>query len=146
MYSKNNLIYILTILESIEKILKYSNEFENSEDFFQANDQMNFNASYTLLLTIGEDVKKIDSGLKQNYTDIPWKEIASLRDRLAHDYRGIDPEITYSIIKNYLPDLKTTAIQMLDDIEYEEDILVKAISSDFYKHLSYLIESKKKKS
>ena len=76
MYSKGNLIYILTILEAIEKIFIYSSEFESADAFFQANDQLNYNASNNLLLAIGEESKKIDSQLKNEFDNIPWVQIA----------------------------------------------------------------------
>ncbi len=50
MYSDSNLIYILTVLEAIEKLKIYTKEFNNAHDFWQANDQLYFNASSNLLL------------------------------------------------------------------------------------------------
>ena len=139
MYSKGNLIYILTILEAIEKIFIYSSEFESADAFFQANDQLNYNASNNLLLAIGEESKKIDSQLKNEFDNIPWVQIAQFRNRLAHDYRGINPEVIYNIIQGYLPDLKGVLVQMIDKLETgTQPFLQQALFSDFYKHLAYL--------
>ena len=54
MYNSKNLTYILTILEAIEKISYYSKEFEDEEEFYFANKQLNFNATVNLLIAIGE--------------------------------------------------------------------------------------------
>jgi len=43
--------------------------------------------------------------------------IVSLRNRIAHDYRGIDPFVSFDIIQNYFPALKEVLIEMLDQIE-----------------------------
>jgi len=140
MYSDKNLLYVLTILEAIEKITLYAQSYQDADALLEANDQMNFNACQTLLLAIGEETKKIDKALKNEFSSIPWKQIANFRNRLAHDYRGVDPDVTYEIIIDYLPGLKKVMIEMLQKIDYEENVLVDAINSKYYKHLAYLLE------
>jgi len=142
MYKSENLIHILTILESIEKILIYTEDLDNVEDFFNANDQLNFNATQILLLTIGEESKKIEEDLKLKYDKIEWKLIANFRNRIAHDYRGVNPDIIFEIIIDYLPEIKSVMIEMLKLIEFNEVILIKAIESKHYKHLKYLLKVK----
>ncbi len=90
MYEKKNFTYILTILESIEKIFIYTKDFKNADEFYTQNDQMNFNACQVLLLVIGEESKKINDDLKAEHSKIPWNLISGLRNRIAHDYRSID--------------------------------------------------------
>jgi len=57
-------------------------------------------------------IVKIDDGLKGEHKRIPWTEISKLRNRIAHDYRRIDPNISFDIIKNYLPELKSELLKM----------------------------------
>lgn len=138
MYSKQNLTYVLTILEAIEKAQLYTKEVSDADEFLNFNDQLNFNACQTLLLVIGEESKKIDNNLKEEYTKIPWHLIAGLRNRIAHDYRSINPNISFDIIKNYLNPLKEILIDMLKKIDFEPSLLNKAIGSSHYRHLKYL--------
>ena len=98
MYSDKNLIYILTILEAIEKLKIYTKDFSNAHDFWLANNQLNFNASSNLLLAVGEETKKIDNKLKEEFPNIQWIAVKELRNRLAHDYRSSDPDILWQII------------------------------------------------
>ncbi len=140
MYNKRNLTYILTILEAIEKAFIYTEDILDAEEFLNANDQLNFNACQTLLLVIGEETKKIDKDLKNEYDSIPWHLIAGLRNRIAHDYRSINPNISFDIIKNYLNPLKEVLIEMLEKIEFEPSLLVKAVGSLHYSHLKYLLK------
>ena len=145
MYSKDNLVYILTMLEAIEKIFIYSNEFNSAHDFFKANDQLNYNGSNNLLLVIGEESKKLDINLKSEFTEIPWPLIAQLRNRLAHDYRGLDPEVIFNIIQGYLPDLKKALILMIDRLAIDrERLLREVLFSNFYRHLNYLMPDTRK--
>ncbi len=56
---KNDLLYLLSMIESIEKVILYSKDIETAECFFEYNEQINFNATLTLLMHIGETVGKL---------------------------------------------------------------------------------------
>lgn len=83
---KNDLMYLLNILESIEKINLYSAGCNGAETFFLENEQMNFNATLNLLTNIGENVAKLSDELKQLYTDVAWTQLRGFRNRVVHDY------------------------------------------------------------
>ena len=85
MSDTRNLAFILTALEAIEKIFLYTQDVEDPDDFLEINSQMNFNACQTLPLVIGEETKKIDLQLRNNFPGTPWHLIVSLRNRIAHD-------------------------------------------------------------
>jgi uncharacterized protein with HEPN domain len=140
MFKAKNLAHILTTLESIEKIVIYTTAFNDHESFFWANDQLNYNATFNLLLVIGEETKKIESNLKSAFTTIPWTEIAGLRNHLAHNYRGADPEVLFGIVRNNLPDLKKALIKMLSLIEIEKGILEGFLLTEYYKNIRYLLK------
>jgi len=137
MYSSKNLTYILTILEAIEKITYYSKEFKDEEEFYFANKQLNFNATVNLLIAIGEENKKIDDNLKTSDA-INWKNIPAMRDKISHNYRGIDESMVCDIIQNYLPILKTLLIEMLPKIENYQTYIKEALKSQYYEDLVYL--------
>lgn len=54
---------------------------------------------------IGEASKKLDDEFKSVHPHIEWKKMAGTRDKLIHDYFGIDYDIVWDIIKNKIPDL-----------------------------------------
>lgn len=139
MFDSKNMLYILTILEAIEKITIYSKDFENEEDFYYANKQLNFNAAVNLLIAIGEENKKIDERLKSS-TLINWKNLSAMRDKISHDYRGVDESIVWSIIQEYLPQLKIALIEIIPRIENHQTYLKEALKSDYYEDLLYLRE------
>jgi hypothetical protein len=64
---KNDLLYLLNILEYIGKIWKYTEEANDAEELFELNERLNLNASLTLLANIGENVSKLSDTLKQEY-------------------------------------------------------------------------------
>ncbi len=138
MYSVKNVAYILTSLEAIEKIKIYTRDIKNAEDLFDRDDQLIYNACLTLLMTLGEEINKISDELKVEHSDIPWQSIKGMRNRIAHDYRGLDPTIPYNTIKQYLNPLKESLILMLDQVDYPDLKLNKILESRYYKHLQYL--------
>lgn len=62
---------------------------------------------------IGEAVKIISDQIKIGHPGVPWKEIAGTRDKLIHDYFGVNIDVVWNIIKDDLPDL----IQQLNHIK-----------------------------
>ena len=137
MYSSKNMLYILSMLEAIEKICLYAEGFEDEEVFYSANRQLNFNACVNLLIACGEENKKIAPGLKHTEA-VNWKNISAMRDKLSHDYRGIDESIVWNIIQEYLPTLKEALIEMIPYVESYDIYLQEALQSDHYTELKYL--------
>ena len=103
---KNDLLYLVNILEYIGKIWKYTEGIKTEEELYELNDQMNLNASLTLLANIGENVSKISDKIKKEFSNIEWKLIKEFRNRIVHDYIGIDLAIIYEIITHDLKELK----------------------------------------
>ena len=68
---------------------------------------------------IGEASKKVDEQLKTKYPQIDWKSMAGMRDKLIHDYFGIDYDIVLDAIANDIPDLRRFK---LADINYAATI------------------------
>jgi uncharacterized protein with HEPN domain len=129
------------MLECIEKIFLYSSGFDNVEDFIWANDQQNYNASWGLLLAVGEESKRLDAGLKNEHQQIPWRNIAGMRNFLAHDYRdyrGIDYDLVYEVLHVNLPDLKEVLIAVVNKVDYDKTLLKAALDSPYYRHIQYL--------
>ena len=137
MFDRQNITYILTILTAIEKISFYTESFYDEEEFFYANKQLNFNATVNLIIAIGEENKKIDDGLKTSQ-EINWKNVSSMRDKISHNYRGIDESIIWDIVQNYLPKLKILLIDMLPKIQDFEIYINEALTSRYYEDLNYL--------
>ncbi len=62
---------------------------------------------------IGEASKKVSPDFKERYLDIDWKAMAGMRDRLIHDYFGIDYELVWDVVINKIPPLKKRIEEIL---------------------------------
>ena len=138
-----DLLYLLTILESLEKIELYTHGISSGEEFYKCKDQLIFNACLNLLMAIGEESKKISDDLKST-ASFDWRPVISLRNKLAHDYRGIDFLIIWDILKQHLPALKKVSIQLVVTCYnrggFELKLLREMIHQEHFRHLEFLVD------
>lgn len=68
------------------------------------------------LEVIGEAAKKIPTEIKKKYPQIPWKKMAGMRDKLIHEYFGVNIKVVWKTIKKDVPELKPKIEKMLKEI------------------------------
>lgn len=100
---KDDLAYIEHILDCIRKIREFTSGLSLKD--FSVNELVQ-DAVIRNIEIIGEASKKISSDTKQIYYEIPWKEIAGMRDKLIHDYLGVDVEVVWRTITEDIPTLE----------------------------------------
>lgn len=66
---------------------------------------------------IGEASKNVPGEIKAKYPDIPWDEMYLLRNKVSHEYFGIDYEIIWDVARNYLP-INRLQIERIIEIEF----------------------------
>lgn len=96
-------LFIQDILDNIKDIESFSKSL--TKEKFKSNKLIQ-NAIIRSLEIIGEAVKNIPDSFKDEYQDIPWKNIAGFRDILSHAYFGVNLERVWKIIEIDLPKLK----------------------------------------
>lgn len=106
--------YIEDILDAMEKaeILLNETTFEQ----FEADFRINF-AIVRALEIIGEATKRLPMNVRENYPDIPWRNMAGMRDRIAHGYDSINLPIVWHVVKTDIPHLKPQIRQILNDFQ-----------------------------
>lgn len=90
------------ILESAKKIQRYTDGL-NFEQFTL--DEKTVDAVARNFEIIGETANRLPEEFKSLHPNIEWNRIRGFRNRIVHDYFGIDYEIVWKIIENFLPDL-----------------------------------------
>lgn len=100
---KEDKIYLQHVLDSIKNIENFIEDMEEKK--FIKNILVQ-SAVIRQLEIIGEAVKKLSTDLKIRYKNIPWKDIAGLRNKLIHDYFGVDINLVWTICTKDIPELK----------------------------------------
>lgn len=65
---------------------------------------------------IGEATKRVSTSLKDAHQDISWKPIAGMRDKLIHDYFGINLQLVWDVVERDLPAWKLKVTQLLESL------------------------------
>jgi uncharacterized protein with HEPN domain len=98
------------ILESAGKILEYT-EGLSFEQFLK--DSKTSDAVIRNFEIIGEAANRLPEGFKELHSHIDWNRIRGFRNRIVHDYFGIDYSIVWQIKEAFLPDLISKLKQIL---------------------------------
>lgn len=101
--SKDPIEYIRHILDECLYLRSVVENDLSKDDFFK--DETLKRATVRSLEIIGEAVKKIPADFKIKWSSIQWKNMAGMRDRLIHDYLGVNYSIVWDVIKNKIPEL-----------------------------------------
>ncbi len=109
---KDDKVYLAHILESMGHIESFI--IGGKEEFFDS--RLIQDAVIRNLEIIGEAVKNISKELRQQYEDIPWREMAGLRDVLIHEYFGVDLRTVWGVVDRELPRLKPELDKILKEI------------------------------
>ena len=102
------------IIEYCNQILETVQRFGDDYDKYQA-DFVYRNATALCILQIGELVGNLTDAFKSIHTDITWRQIKAVRNIIAHHYGSIDAEVTWDIITDDIPNLKTYCQQQIDN-------------------------------
>ena len=137
MFNNNQILYIVSALAASEKAMHYAQKYNSPNGFFEADDQMPFNATLTLLMAIGEEVKKIDKGIFETQPNIEWQKLKDMRNFLAHDYRGVDYDIVFDVVKVKLPELSAAFIAFLH--LFPKHDVKEALQNKYYQSLQKIV-------
>ncbi len=111
---KSDKIYILHIVDSIDQIFEYT-EGLTIEKF--ENNRMIQDAVIRNFEIIGEASKNISSETKNRFNQIPWKNMAGMRDKLIHNYMGVDLGAVWNTIEDILNPLKTELTDLIEHLD-----------------------------
>jgi len=105
-------MYLEDIVISMTRILEYTNGYSVS-DFRK--DYKTVDAVIRNLMIIGEASRNIPENVKARHPEVPWDEMYLLRNKVSHEYFGIDHEIIWDIVSNYIPENRTQIQRVLSE-------------------------------
>jgi uncharacterized protein with HEPN domain len=110
MASKDNSVYIDHMLDCIARIYEYA----SGEDDFRRS-RLVQDAVLRNLQTLAESSQRLPDPLKDQYPEIPWRNISGFRNILVYDYLGIDLDVIWSVVEMELPKL----VPVLEELRSE---------------------------
>jgi len=109
---KDERLYLSNIQECIERIEEYTQA--GKEEFMRT--KMIQDAVIRNFEIIGEATKRLSPNLRSKYSDVPWQQMAGLRDVLIHDYLKVNLNLVWQIIEQNLADLKSQVTAILRNL------------------------------
>ncbi|MBI4681656.1 MAG: DUF86 domain-containing protein [Nitrospirae bacterium] len=106
-------LFISDIADAIKDIEEFIGNM-GYEEFLK--DNKTKNAVVWEIHVIGEATKNIPSTIKSKYKKLPWKDMAGIRDKIAHFYFGIDYAIVWKVVKERLPEIREIIDGILKDL------------------------------
>ena len=106
--------YLHDILESIDEVESFVEDM-SFEEFMK--DRKTKNAVMRSIEVIGEASRHVPVALREKYSEVPWKEIIGMRDKLIHGYSGIDYETVWKATNEDVPSLKKLIQKILKNLE-----------------------------
>lgn len=108
---KDDRVYLQHIRDALQDIAAYC----GSDHGAFLDDRMRQDATLRKLEVIGQAVKNLSEDTKSRQPEIPWKQIAGMRDKVIHDYFGVNLEIVWAVVQKELPKLRVAVEDLLKD-------------------------------
>jgi uncharacterized protein with HEPN domain len=105
---------LIDIERAARRVLRYTDNISRVE--LEVNDEK-LSAILYQIAVIGEATKRLSQDLRQQHPEIPWREIAGMRDMLIHKYDQVDFDVIWDVVESKLPQLLTLLEPLLPSPE-----------------------------
>ena len=108
--TRKDKVYLRHILDAVSDIKRFMKGL-TKEEFFENKEKQY--AVLRALEIIGEATKNLSKEMKAEHSEIQWSDIAGMRDKLIHQYFGVNLDLVWETVKKNLPELGKQISEML---------------------------------
>ena len=108
-------LFIQDIYDALQYIKEFVGEMTRKE--FLADEKTRSAVAFKIE-NIGEAAKNIPKATRAKYKDLPWNDMARMRDKITHFYFGIDYKIVWAVVKKELPEIEPAITKILSDLKH----------------------------
>lgn len=102
------------MIDSIDQIIEYTDQL-TQEEFLE--NRLIQDAVVRNFEIIGEAAKNISDHNREKYKQVPWKKMAGMRDKLIHNYMGVDLNAVWNTVEQVIPPIRTKLTEVILSIE-----------------------------
>ncbi len=109
---KDDRVYLLPARDAVRQLELYAQE--GQENFLS--DRKTQEAAIRNFEVLGEAVKNLSSEVKARHPEVSWKQIAGMRDKLIHEYFGVNLPLIWDVLEQQIPSLHTSINAILSEL------------------------------
>lgn len=106
---KDDRVYLFHIRDALQRIVKYT---RGGKKRFLKTHQIQ-DAVVRNFEIIGEAVKHLSPGLRASHREVPWKQIAGMRDKMIHEYFGVNLDLVWEVVADEVPTFQNKVLKIL---------------------------------
>lgn len=111
---KDDSVYLRHILDAISRIEEYTQGIKY-ESFIE--NHLIQDGIIRQIEIMGEAAKRLSKAIRERYLEIPWKDMAGMRDKLIHNYFGVDTDAVWNTVEKDIPTLKNKLKELVEKEE-----------------------------
>ena len=108
-------LYILDMLQAIDEVNEFVADIPNAEAL--VNNKEKYKAVLMNFIILGEASRNIFEEVRINHPEVEWKDVMNMRNKLVHEYFGVDNKVVWDAIKKNFPELKNILAKIKDSLE-----------------------------
>ena len=111
-------VYLSDMINATDLVRKFVAGYD-FDSFF--NDDKTISAVVFQLHVLGEAAKHVPDSVRTQFPDIPWRQMAGTRDRIAHAYFDVDVSLVWDVACNHLPKLRPQLVTVWNELKSAEN-------------------------